>query len=235
MGLVRSAGARWVSVGAVVVLGVSGCAGPGSGEAASPSPSSTGIPEDVKVCGFLKPSEAEGALGFTIARVMYEHSPGSLGELDSSTASLFCDITSTSGTEDPHVNVWYEPAGVIDEVISVAPSEPTPVFDDAKALESAEEFSIEGVEGEGLTLIDERRSIAMWHYPDDHVLIVEMQFIGAVESVDRRPQAKALLESAVTRVVEQASKPKQELTWYPSDLEMTGLEYHTPNAEPSVR
>lgn len=228
VGVVRGVG-LWC-----VLVGVAGCAGPGADGAASPSPSSTGIPEDVKVCGFLNSSEVENSLGFVVDRMTYSHSPRTEWKKDSGTEYLFCGLT-PGALEDPRVSLWYEPAGVIDEVISVAPSEPTPVFDDAKALESAEEFSIEGVEGEGLTLIDERRSIAMWHYPDDHVLIVEMQFIGAVESVDRRPQAKALLESAVTRVVEQASKPKQELTWYPSDLEMTGLEYHTPNAEPSVR
>lgn len=52
----------------VLVLGVSGCAGPGAGGAASPSPSSTvsAVPEDVKVCGFLKPSGVEEALGAAV-------------------------------------------------------------------------------------------------------------------------------------------------------------------------
>ncbi|BDA63772.1 hypothetical protein [Actinomyces capricornis] len=127
------------------------------------------------------------------------------------------------------MTVWYEPDGIIDKVIAVPQSEPPPVFDDAKALESAEEFSIEGVEGEGLTFVSGRQSVAMWHYPDDHVLIVEMQYFGPVETVDRRPQAKALVEASVSGVVEQASKPEQELTGYPPDSAAPGIEYATPD------
>ncbi|MBF0697381.1 hypothetical protein [Actinomyces bowdenii] len=108
-----------------------------------------------------------------------------------------------------------------------------PVFDDARAFENAEGFTIEGVEGEGLTLIDERRSIAMWHYPDDHVLIVEMQFRGSSDPVDRRPQAKALIELSVNGVVEQAAKPRQELTGYPPGSGAPGIDYATPNPDPS--
>ncbi|MBF0697378.1 hypothetical protein [Actinomyces bowdenii] len=132
------------------------------------------------------------------------------------------------------MTVLYEPGGIIDSVIPVAPSELPPVFDDAKGLESAEEFSIEGVEGEGLTLISERQSVAMWHYPDDHVLIIEMKFVGSVEAVDRRPQARALVEASVSGVVEQASKPKQDLTGYPPDSAAPGIEYATPNEAAST-
>lgn len=211
-------------------LGLSGCSedNVSGGALSSPSVSPTGLPEDVRLCGFLSPSEAEKALEFTITQVSYSHRPGSGGGVDPATASLFCDIFS-SVAEDPHVNVLYEPGGIIDSVIAVAPSELPPVFDDAKALESAEEFSIEGVEGEGLTLISERQSVAMWHYPDDHVLIVEMKFVGPVEAIDRRPQAKALVEASVKGVVEQASKPEQELTGYPPDSAAPGIEYATPN------
>ncbi len=74
---VRSTGCWCLSVGAVVVLAVSGCASGGPAGAASSSP--TGLPEDVKVCGFLSPSEVEKALEFTITRVSYSHRPGSGG------------------------------------------------------------------------------------------------------------------------------------------------------------
>lgn len=212
------------------LLGVSGCAGPGSGGAASPSPSSTGIPKDVKVCGFLSPSETEGALEYKVGKMSYYHSPGYglEGESDPAMAILEC-IISPSSNDNPQVSMWYEPNGSIYRVVPVAPSDPIPVFDDAKAMEGAVEFTIDGVEGEGLTLLDERKSVAMWHYPDDHVLIVRMTFYDSDDATDYTEQAKALVEASVSGVVEQASKPRQEFTGYPLDSAPPGMEYATPN------
>ena len=49
-------------------LGLSGCSedNVSGGALSSPSVSPTGLPEDVRLCGFLSPSEAEKALEFTI-------------------------------------------------------------------------------------------------------------------------------------------------------------------------
>lgn len=229
-GWFRGAGAWWVSVGAVVVLGVSGCAGPGSGGAASPSPSSTGIPKDVKVCGFLSPSETEGALDYKVGKMIYYHFPGYglEDEYDPAKTVLGCAIFPSSN-DNPQVSMWYEPNGVIHRVMPAGPTDPIPVFDDAKAMEGAVEFTIDGVEGEGLTLLDERKSVAMWHYPDDHVLIVRMTFYDSDDATDYTEQAKALVEASVSGVVEQASKPRQEFTGYPLDSAPPGMEYATPN------
>lgn len=226
VGVVRGVG-LWC-----VLVGAAGCTGVGFPGGASPSPSSTGIPEDVKVCGFLNSSEVENSLGFVVDRMTYSHSPRTEWERDSGTEYLFCGLT-PGAPEDPRVSLWYEPGGYINKVAPIGADGDIPVFDDAKAFENAEGFTIEGVEGEGLTLIDERRSIAMWHYPDDHVLIVEIQFRGSSDPVDRRPQAKAMIELSVHGVVEQAAKPRQEPTVYPPYSMAPGVEHATPHPESS--
>ncbi|WP_223910914.1 hypothetical protein [Actinomyces capricornis] len=225
-GWFRGAGAWWVSVGAVVVLGVSGCAGPGSGGAASPSPSSTGIPEDVKVCGFLSPSQVEDTLGFAVDKFFYRHRPGD----QSADASLSCDIV-VSGDGLRHTAMLYEPRGNVREVLMIIPGEDPrpPRFDDLKDVEGAELFAIDGAEGEGVALINDGISYAVWRYPDDHVLIVEISFSHSKDITDQRPQAKALLEASINGVVEQAAKPRQRLTGYPPDSAAPGIEYATPN------
>lgn len=214
-----------------VILGLSACAGIGSTGSGTAVSTATSIPEDVKVCGFLTPSETENALGHAVEGMNYHHSPGYTyeGEADPAMARLACTIFPLS-KNDPQVSMWYEPMGVIDEVAYMRAGRPT-VFDDAKDFENAEGFTIDGVEGEGLTLIDERKSVAMWHYPDDHVLMVKITFYNSEDIVDQTKQARALVEASVNGVVEQASKPRQEFTGYPSDSAAPGVEYATPNPE----
>ncbi|BDA63765.1 hypothetical protein MANAM107_05990 [Actinomyces capricornis] len=179
------------------------------------------------MCGFLKPSEAEKALGFVVTQMGYSHSPASGAEQESGTEELYCYMASES-SDDPHVTMMYEPGGLINRVVYLGVGQVT-VFDDAKTFENAEGFNIDGVEGEGLTLIEENRSIAMWHYPDDHVLIVQIGHAESDDAADQRPQAIALVEASVNGVVEQASKPLQEFTVYPPDSGVPGIEYATPN------
>lgn len=197
-----------------------------------PTQTEVGFPEDVRVCGFLSPSETERALEYEVGKMSYYHSPryGIEDEYDPAKTVLGCTIFPSSN-DNPQIDMWYEPNGVIHKVVPAAPSDPIPVFDDAKAMEGSREFTIDGVEGEGLTLLDERKSVAMWHYPDDHVLIVKALFYDSDDATDYTEQAKALVEASVSGVVEQASKPKQEWTGYPLDSAPPGMEYATPNPE----
>lgn len=215
-----------------VILGLSACAGIGSTGSGTAVSTATSIPEDVKVCGFLTPSEVKGALGFTARQMSYYHVPGSGygSEVDSTEATLSCNISPIS-SDDPIATMWYEPRGSVDKVVPMAATDSVPVFDDVKGFDGVEGFSIDSVEGEGLTLIDKHRSIAMWHYPDDHVLIVEIEYLHSEDVIDQRLHAKALLEQSVIRVVDQANKPAQELTGYPSDSAAPGIDYATPNSE----
>ena len=108
-----------------------------------------------------------------------------------------------------------------------------PRFDDLKDVEGAELFAIDGVEGEGVALINDGISYAVWRYPDDHVLIVEISFSHSKDITDQRLQAKAFLEASINGVVEQAAKPRQELTAYPPGSGAPDIDYATPNPEPS--
>ncbi|BDA63770.1 hypothetical protein MANAM107_06040 [Actinomyces capricornis] len=222
--MVRSVGSWCLSVGAVVALGISGCAEAGRLGEASPSPK--GLPEDVKVCGFLKPSQVEEALGVAVKNFSYSHYPGD----QAANSDLYCGLA-TLGNVRPIVRLWYEPRGNVREVLMIIPGEDPrpPRFDDLKDVEGAELFAIDGVEGEGVALINDGVSYAVWRYPDDHVLIVEISFSHSKDITDQRPQAKALLEASVNGVVEQAAKPKQKLTAYPPDSGAPAIEYATPN------
>ena len=90
-------------------------------------------------------------------------------------------------------------------------------FEDIKEWSGAQPFTVDGLEGEGVTMFDVGRSFAVWHYPDDHMLIINLQpYMSTADEVPERADdviaLVALFSPAVVARTHNGVPPQQPTT-----------------------
>ena len=151
----------------------------------APTPVATVAGDDL-VCDAVEARDVTDIINMPITSEY--HSFYHLGKVS---ASMHCGIR----LEDPTyflIEVNYEFQYYWNNVTGLGPQA---TFEDIKRWSGAQPFTVDGLEGEGVTMFDAGRSIAVWHYPDDHMLIINLRpYMTTVdEDPDRADDVIALV------------------------------------------
>ncbi|WP_243859053.1 hypothetical protein [Actinomyces sp. ZJ308] len=178
--------------------------------AAKASASSTAaVANNIPLCEVGVTGDIERVLGQQIRKFFYYHD-NSLKPSYSCTAYTF----SEPQVEVAHFEVEYKSSAEID----VAALYGIHNYSEAAAQQDATRFTIEGVDGEGVTFpLDTNNWTAVWQYPDGTLLItlvVRNSFY--VEKISNGGEiASSITKIFAPKVPQIAAGPSQDLTYYP--------------------
>ena len=183
-------------MGAVCMICAAACAlVPSEAPTPTPTPGPT-LAEDYRVCHLITAGDLSAQVGSPIEEDYY-------GGYASSPADAFmhCIVI----LDDPifaNLTMEYNGSGYTFLTLDTGND---PSYDELAALEAATPLTIDGLEGEGITMRANGRTIAAWHYPDDHVLTITIK-----PFIPKRDQAPDRTE-LVTDLVTQLATPIAEL------------------------
>ena len=183
-------------MGAVCMICAAACALiPSEAPTPTPTPQAT-LAEDYRVCHLITAGDLSAQVGSPIEEDYY-------GGYASSPADAFmhCIVI----LDDPifaNLTMEYNRSGYTSLTLDTGND---PSYDELAALEGTTPLTIDGLEGEGITMRANGRTIAAWHYPDDHVLTITIK-----PFIPKRDQAPDRTE-LVTDLVTQLATPIAEL------------------------
>ena len=183
-------------MGAVCMICAAACALiPSEAPTPTPTPQPT-LSDDYRVCHLITAGDLSAQVGSPIEEDYY-------GGYASSPADAFmhCIVI----LDDPifaNLTMEYNRSGYTSLTLDTGND---PSYDELAALEGTTPLTIDGLEGEGITMRANGRTIAAWHYPDDHVLTITIK-----PFIPKRDQAPDRTE-LVTDLVTQLATPIAEL------------------------
>ena len=183
-------------MGAVCMICATACAlVPSTAPTPTPTPQPT-LADDYRVCHLITAGDLSAQVGSSIKKDYY-------GGYASSPADAFMHCTALlDGPIFANLVIEYNGSGYTFLTLDTGND---PSYDELAALEAATPLTIDGLEGEGITMRANGRTIAAWHYPDDHVLTITITPI-----LTKRDQAPDRTE-LVTDLVTQLATPIAEL------------------------
>lgn len=197
---------------AVALLLLSGCSPNGAMRAARASASSTAaVASNVPLCDVAAAGDVERVLNQQIRMFSCEHDGAFY-------ASYSCRVYGFS-EQQVEVEDFKVKFTELTTEIDLPGLYDAHTYSEAAALQRATRFTLDGTDGEGVTIpLETNNWAAVWQYPDGTVLTV---LVSRNESIGEIPNGSKLAASIVEifapKVPQVAAGPRQRLIFYPED------------------
>ncbi|WP_167150018.1 hypothetical protein [Actinomyces sp. ZJ308] len=200
-----------------VSLLLSGCSAVTSIRGARASASSTAaVASNIPLCDLTTVGKVEEKLGQQVEKFTYEHSSSyEHNNTPSTYASYGCWVYGFSEhqVETEKFIVKYK----TDTDVDVPALYDAHTYAEAKALQRASRFTLDGIQGEGVTIpLETNNWAAVWQYPDGTILTVLAVRNRDTEKISNGGDVvTAITEIFAPKVPDIAAGPTQEFTFYP--------------------